>query len=343
VPRVFLSHAAVDKPLIDDLKTMLQRAIGVQPSEFFYSSGRGTGVPAGENFVEYIRSMMVDSTFVVAVITPAFRNSEFCLAELGAVWLAADKDFYPVCVPAVDRGELKATLTGIQVERIDERATLADLLQRVALYFGREYNAPACDEEISVFMGTLSTRLATLAAPTMVPASELEVAQATIDSLGEHLSKARDEVEAERQRGDEIKRAKTLAEIEEIERSIPSDIREQIVSLLATAGAAVYAVPTAVSDALPFELRGEGMPWPDYGSSEHDGIARQVDDGRLRDNGDNTVSVNREWPDVRKAAEAVEELQAALNHLDIDAEAWFLDKYGVPADLRQGAAFRKLL
>jgi TIR domain len=92
VPTVFLSHAAADKPLVDDLKQMIQSAVGLGPGEFFYSSDKASGIPAGSGFVEYIRTKMQDATFVVSVITPAFRESEFCLAELGAVWVAADKD-----------------------------------------------------------------------------------------------------------------------------------------------------------------------------------------------------------------------------------------------------------
>jgi hypothetical protein len=102
VPTVFLSHAAADKPLIDDLKQMIQSAVGVAPGEFFYSSGKGTGIPPGQNFVEFIRDEMEGATFVITVITPAFRESEFCLAELGAVWLAADKEFFPLCTPRED-------------------------------------------------------------------------------------------------------------------------------------------------------------------------------------------------------------------------------------------------
>lgn len=213
VPRVFLSHAAVDKALVDDLKTMLQRAVGLHPDEFFYSSGKGTGVPAGRNFVEYIRSQMDDSAFVIAVITPAFRSSEFCLAELGAVWLATDKDFYPLCVPSVDRGDLKATLTGIHVERLDERAALAALLQRIAAHFGRDYNAPACDEEISLFQSTLPTRLASLSVPATVEASALESAQATIASLAAQLTHARDDARSQHEQVDTIKQAMSMAEI----------------------------------------------------------------------------------------------------------------------------------
>src|SRR5277367_709096 len=108
MPTLFISHAAADSALAEDVKIMIQKAVGLGPNRIFFSSGAGTGIPAGRNFVEYIREKMDAATFVASIITPAFRESEFCLAELGAVWVAADKDFFPMCSPEVDRGDLQA-------------------------------------------------------------------------------------------------------------------------------------------------------------------------------------------------------------------------------------------
>jgi hypothetical protein len=152
---VFVSHASADRALVDGLTTMLQTAIGLGPHQLFYTSGRGTGVPPGKNFVEYIRDQIRSTTFVVAVITEAFRDSEFCLAELGAVWVSADKDFFPICVPPVQPSSLGAVLTGIQVANVEERSHLIELLTRVSKHFGREYNAPAGDAAVSRFVATL--------------------------------------------------------------------------------------------------------------------------------------------------------------------------------------------
>jgi len=342
MPTVFLSHAAADKPLVDDLKTMLQTAIGLGPDEFFYSSGAGTGVPTGQNFVEYIRSSLDGATFVLAVITPSFRGSEFCLAELGAVWLAADKNFYPLCVPKVDRASLKATLTGIQVARIDEREALAELLQRIAHHFGRDYNAAACDSAISMFLGTLGARLENLSKPAMVASSELDAEKETTAALGAELTRTRDQVAAERRRADEILEAKTREEA--IALSLPQDERARIQALIKSARDAVREVKPAVAMALPFYLRGDEMPWPDRGDWAYEHVVGAVQDGHLKETGEGlTVVINQDWPDVEAAAAACDELQQCLSRLDVAGEEWFKQTYGVPADIRQGAVFREVV
>lgn len=341
VHKVFLSHAAADKALVDDLKTMVQSAIGLAPGEFFYSSGKGTGIPAGQNFVDHIRDEMDGATFVVSIITPSFRESEFCLAELGAVWLLADKDFYPLCTPEVDRGDLKATLTGTQVERIDEASSLADLLQRLCSHFEREYNAAACTDAVNTFLATLPARLTNLSGATKVSADELLKANATVENLGQQVVQLRDEVKAEKERFELLKAAKTADEIEEIE--LADDVQERLEQLLERARDAVNDLDRDVRPAIPFAMRSDGMPWPDKGSWEYTDVEKQVDKGYLTDGEDGRVYLNSDWPVVEAAIGAVRELQDHLLGMSVEEEKWFRDTYGVPADLSQTAVFDELL
>jgi hypothetical protein len=55
------------------------------------------------------------------------------------------------------------------------------------------------------------------------------------------------------------------------------------------------------------------------------------------------VLLNTDWPLVEAAADACDALQECLNRLDPDAEAWFKEAYGVPADIRQGKVFREIV
>lgn len=267
MPKVFISHAAADKPLVDAVHAMVQGAIGLQPGkELFYSSGAGTGVLAGKNFVQYIRDEMDGWTFVVAVITPSFVQSAFCLAELGAIWMAADaKSFFPICVPSVDRGDLSATLTGIHVERLDERPALAQLLQRVSEHFGRDYNAAAGDAHITAFQAQLPALLKKLATPRLVPAADLQAAEAAIETLGQQVVEARAEATREKSRADEILAARNLEEAEERARALPDDTKKALDELVQAARDAIRKVPGVVADAVPYALKGEDMPWPDPG------------------------------------------------------------------------------
>jgi hypothetical protein len=341
MPTLFISHASDDRALIDDVKTMLQSAIGLAPEDIFYSSDKGTGIPAGSNFADYIKTKMRESTFVVAVITPAYLESEFCIAELGAVWALADKDFFPLCVPDVSRSDLRATLTGIQVERIDEGEPLSELLQRVAEHFGHRYNAPAGTKAINVLLAILDQKLKALRGPTRVPVEKLDEAREALDALAEQLASTQGELKKERERYTALEAAKTQEERELIR--LPADEVEKVEHLIGEARYAVGKLKPAVKRVIPFHLRGyEGMPWP-TDKWEHEELSDAVDDGRLKDGGDNALYLNDEWPDVGAAIVATEELQQALGALTEEGRKWFLDRYEVPPDMSQTAAFKEVL
>lgn len=343
--KVFISHAAVDQPLVNDLRTLIAGTIGLQPGqELFQSSGAGTGVPAGEDFVDYIREQMDSSTFVIAVITASFLQSAFCLAEFGAVWLAAEeKPLFPICVPPVDQEELGAMLPGIHVARLDERKTLVQLLRRISEQFSREYDAEVGDDSITTFQAALPARLEKLAVPKLVPAEKLEAAEATITSLGRQLVEARDEAVQERARADEILAARTREEAEERARALPGDTKEAVEELIKHARDAISRIPWIVAQALPYELRGEPMPLSDLNEEDGGDVAPQVDEGLLRHNEDGTVSLDYSFPIVSKAATAVEELQTFLEGMSKSGREWFTKEYAVPPDLKKGKTFRVLL
>jgi TIR domain len=338
---VFLSHAAADKPLADDLKTFIQTSVGLPPSEIFYTSGKGTGIPNGQPFVQYIGEKMRASAFVIAVITPAYLESQFCLAELGAVWVTADKDFFPVCVPQVDRAQLKATLTGIQVEKLDQAETLAELSQRLCAFRRQQLNAAASVEAGQVFLRTLPSRLDGLKGATKVPAEALEVEKQAAANLAAQLTKCRDELTALQQRYEDLKAAKTAEEVEALEPE--AAISDEIERLIEAARAAVNSVSKITRDALPFALRGEGMPWPDAFSYEYENVRNEVDRGYLYDGDDGCVYPNVQWQDIKDALDALRELQKVLQSLTGEDEKWFARTYRVPADLSQTAVFDTLL
>lgn len=80
--KVFISHAAADKKLADHLLDLLQTGVDVPRRQIFCTSLEGMGVPKGTTFVEWIRQELVDAKLVVALITPTYFESIFCLCEL---------------------------------------------------------------------------------------------------------------------------------------------------------------------------------------------------------------------------------------------------------------------
>ena len=338
MPSVFISHAAVDKPLIDDFKSMIQEAVGINPTEIFYASSVGSGIPAGMNFVEYMAQRMREAGAVISIITPAYLDSTFCLRQLGAVWYSTGKNFFPLCIE-VDYDELQATLTGIQVPRLDQRAALTDLLQRLCTYAEQPHSAAACTEAADRFLSKLKVRVAALTRPAHVPAEALTEAERTRDQLGQQVVELTDQLTEARALVQQAKEAKTAEEIEALEPI--GDTRERVETVLREATSAVGRVKKVVAKALPFDLRGEGMPWPE-GNYESDDAREAVADGFLKEAAmacstpmRNGRRLPTRWRRSRPRS------RGAM--LDIDETDWFTKEFGAPPDLRQAAAFKILI
>lgn len=126
-PRVFISHAHEDRALGDSLVELLRLGADVSRQQVFYTSGNGTGVPPGTNFVDHIRGQLQNTVLVVQLLTPAFLSSQFCLCELGGIWVS-DTPTFPIAVPPVTHSDLRGILGNIQVEMLDNDRHAVDLL-----------------------------------------------------------------------------------------------------------------------------------------------------------------------------------------------------------------------
>lgn len=339
--KLFISHAAADRALADALKDMVATSVGIHPGEIFYSSGSGTGIPGGRNFVEYIRDEMEDATYVLSVITPSYLASEFCLAELGAVWYSADKEFHPLCTPAIDRNKLRATLTGIQIDKLSDPDSLHDLLQRLCRHFERDHIAAACSAQVEPFLAGLDAILGVLPAPQTIPLTRLEECEDVRQKLAQELAGERERYGALERRYAELEQAKTAEEVAAL--ALPEGLEDRIEALRATARKTVRPLPHIVRRAFPFKLRDEGLPWGDGLAYDHEDIRIAIDKGFLVDRDDETVHLNPQWPEIEQGIAAVGALQECLDELDPDETKWFRDTYGVPPDLSQSAAFDELI
>lgn len=141
MPGVFVSHASLDRPLVDRfVETVLEAGCGLRDGELFYSSGAGTGVPTGANLNSYIQSRVGGAGLVVAIITPAFARSQFCVAELGAAWAVAGQ-LFPFTLPGTSYDTLGGVLSGLTVPSLDDGGAIDELSDRIAETVGRRETA----------------------------------------------------------------------------------------------------------------------------------------------------------------------------------------------------------
>jgi hypothetical protein len=101
--RIFLSHAYADKGLADLLRNTLVLG-GVPEGRIFYSSGRGTGIPVGEDVRTYLQHSLREAGLVIELLSETFLTRPMCLMELGGAWTLGTPT-YPIVVPPFVRAK----------------------------------------------------------------------------------------------------------------------------------------------------------------------------------------------------------------------------------------------
>lgn len=131
--RIFVSHAAADQKLATKFVDMLQLGIGVYHGDIFYSSMKGA-VRNGDFFVQNIITELNTADFVIALLSRSYFASHFCLAEAGAALarkVAGTCEFFSLVVPPASFSDLDGMLHGVQSGSILDRATLAEMKDRL--------------------------------------------------------------------------------------------------------------------------------------------------------------------------------------------------------------------
>ena len=133
--RVFISHAAKDKELVEEVVDLLQVGVGVHPNDVFCSSLPGMGIPTGTDFISYIKSKVQNPDLVLLVVTPEFLKSQFCNNEVGASW-ALSLPIRPLLVPPLEFGDVRGVLAGTQIAKLNDKEKLSDLRDEIAEKLG---------------------------------------------------------------------------------------------------------------------------------------------------------------------------------------------------------------
>lgn len=124
--KIFISHAASDKALVDGFVDLLDTGTALNQTDMFCSSVNGLGLPNYSDFVENIKKHLEEAQLVILVLSPAFLKSSFCNCELGASWFA-NKECFILLAPPLKFEDAKGILTGRHVGTITDSAVLDEL------------------------------------------------------------------------------------------------------------------------------------------------------------------------------------------------------------------------
>lgn len=321
ITKLFISHAAADKPLVTSFVDLIETGIGVSQHDIFCSSLKGQGIRPGDDFMSSIRAHLNEATCVVALITPNFHGSAFCMCELGGVWMQA-KSFIPILVPPLEVSDLKAVLAGLQALKITDKGDLDVLRDEIAerISIGK-LSTPRWNERKDAFIKALPEILTKLPADTPVA---LVAYQKTLTELADYKSEYKTSV-AEVKRLQAINasltKLKDKAEAAAVVRQ-HSSVAEAFESLVGGAKDALHPLPAVVREALYYRARNE-----DYcpkGQEQWEDVRRSIENGQLTMNDqENGVYPSNSDSMVRKAITELDELGNWLEEMSRDFQEWY--------------------
>ncbi|MFN8394072.1 MAG: toll/interleukin-1 receptor domain-containing protein [Bacteroidia bacterium] len=129
--RIFISHASKDQDLATHfVKYYLRDGLEIPMDQVFYTSHPATTIDVGDNFRDRIKQAIKDAGLVILLISENFKQSQYCIAEMGAAWVL-DKIMIPICIPPFDRvgsGQLLGPLQYIDVNNKHGMTALRDQL-----------------------------------------------------------------------------------------------------------------------------------------------------------------------------------------------------------------------
>lgn len=122
--KVFISHSSKDaqivKSLIDDL---LVGALTIKIGEIFCTSIDGTKIKSGDDWRNSIQAAIHTAPIALLIVTPHYKESEMCIAEMGAAWMASGK-VIPFIVEPITYSTVGVIHEPTQVEKLLDSTSL---------------------------------------------------------------------------------------------------------------------------------------------------------------------------------------------------------------------------
>lgn len=312
---LFISHAVKDKPLAEALSDLLITGVGLSSSQVFCTSLEGLSIPAGQQFVNFIRNKLTGAQLIVPLLSPNYYESVFCLCELGGSWAIA-ANIHPLLVPPLQYADIQAVLTGVQLGRIDSDTELSNLRDDVAARFSVSVPTARWDVKRRAFLGNLTAVLASLPKPSRVSFaqhSELEEryegALTEMERMNGEIQRLKDAVQELSSLKDAKKAAKVIRKHSTAWESFEA-VKKQALSKL-------RRIPRVAVEALYYKWYGDDFV-PD--AADHD-TWRQAQEAAQR----GYVTINEDRG-VIEAAETDKSMRLAENALSELSE--FLENAG---------------
>jgi hypothetical protein len=309
--RIFLSHAVADKALVSAVINLLETGIGVPVDSIFCTSFDEQGIPAGEDFAPYMRKELSDKAdVVIAIVTPQYYASPFCMCETGAAW-AMQKKFIPLLAEPVDYDDLRGALYGKQGVPLNSEKKLDAMRDELDKLFPGGKVA-RWNNKKGEFLNNLPALLKALKPVGTISQGEADKLQAERDAARTEASQLDKEKEDLQMQVSQLKKAKDAKQVADI-RKLHSTEEQEFEELVDEAKDALTELPRVARKALYCEAHGQRFneTFEEWGSDLEHAVQRDF----IRDTGEELI-VNDDHPPV---AEALDKIRAVRDFLEVSS------------------------
>lgn len=340
--KLFISHAASDKLLVEAFVNLIEGGIGVPANEIFCSSLNGQGIKPGAEFKASIREHLDDATSVITLISQNYYGSAFCMCELGGAWIQA-KNLIPMLVPPFESKDLKAVLLGLQTLKMCDKSALDELRDEVASQLSiTPYPTPRWNERRDQFSDSLPKILLKLPATTPIARETYNKLLLELEEYKLEFEKCEAEIQRLHAINTDLAKLKDVQKTAAVIRKYSSAIQifEELVN---AAKETLRPLPRVVEEALYYQTRGEEF-CPD-GREEWDDVRRSIENGQLILSSEETAVLPCDSdPKVRKAMTALNELERWLDEAPEEFYEWYDATFeGISLDLKLRPFWKKHL
>jgi hypothetical protein len=307
--KVFISHAELDKQLADALTDLLLVGVGLQQDQIFCTSLAGLGIPAGQDFKKTIGERLRGAPYVIALLTPNYYASAFCLCEAGATWILS-KEFIPFTTPLAGFDQLKAVLIGTQALRLNEETALDEMRQSLEPLLAKRSSDARWTVKKKEFLDKLPAILAALPKPKLPTPKEHKDVIVERDGYKELNIELQAELLDCQHKYSAVAKLKDKGEVHTVELA-HSDEQEQFDSLVNALYLTTKDLSKGVVEALYHSERGEDwLPNQDW----DDRLTDDVEYNLLRSS-EGLITVNEGHPKIRPAVEALNKLRIFVKNV----------------------------
>jgi len=132
--KIFLSHSYRDKEIATKIvEKLLIKIFNInKQTDIFFTSKRETGIESSINWRNRIKTNLQDCDIFIAVITTNFKESEMCLAEIGAAWVL-NKKIYPLIIPPIKYENFSPVIAELQADLLLNREDLESFINSLQM------------------------------------------------------------------------------------------------------------------------------------------------------------------------------------------------------------------